>query len=34
MKMADYGYNYSQILGYYYKGVSLVPITSVGDLQK
>lgn len=27
MKMAESGYTYSQILGYYYKGVSLAPIT-------
>lgn len=29
MKMAQSGYTYSQILGYYYKGVGLVPITSL-----
>ncbi|TNF24893.1 MAG: SpoIID/LytB domain-containing protein [Bacteroidetes bacterium] len=29
MKMAESGYTYSQILGYYYKGVSLVPITDL-----
>lgn len=29
MKMAESGYTYSQILGYYYKGVSLIPITSL-----
>lgn len=29
MKMAESGYTYSQILGYYYKGVSLVPISSL-----
>lgn len=29
MKMAESGYNYSQILGYYYKGVSLIPYTSL-----
>ncbi len=29
MKMAESGYTYSQILGYYYKGVSLVPINSL-----
>lgn len=34
MKMTEYGYNYSQILGYYYKGVSLVPITSLESDQK
>jgi stage II sporulation protein D len=27
MKMAENGYTYSQILGYYYKGVSLAPIS-------
>jgi len=34
MKMAEHGYNYSQILGYYYKGVSLVPINSLETGQK
>lgn len=29
MKMAESGYDYSQILGYYYKGVSLTPFTSL-----
>ncbi|MGB0917037.1 MAG: SpoIID/LytB domain-containing protein [Flavobacteriales bacterium] len=29
MKMAESGYTYSQILGYYYKGVSLVPLSSL-----
>ena len=29
MKMAKTGYTYSQILGYYYKGVSLVPISAL-----
>ena len=29
MKMAEFGYTYSQILGYYYKGVSLVPLSSL-----
>lgn len=29
MKMAESGYTYSQILGYYYKGVSLIPMTSL-----
>jgi len=29
MKMAESGYTYSQILGYYYKGVSLAPISSL-----
>ena len=29
MKMAETGYNYSQILGYYYKGVSLIQVTSL-----
>jgi stage II sporulation protein D len=29
MKMAETGYTYSQILGYYYKGVSLIPTTSL-----
>lgn len=29
MKMAESGYTYSQILGYYYKGVSLVPLSSI-----
>ncbi len=29
MQMAATGYTFSQILGYYYKGVSLVPITSL-----
>lgn len=29
MKMAESGYDYSQILGYYYKGVSLAPFTSL-----
>ncbi|MCF8465202.1 MAG: SpoIID/LytB domain-containing protein [Flavobacteriales bacterium] len=29
MKMAEIGYSYSQILGYYYKGVSLIPTTSL-----
>lgn len=29
MKMAENGYTYSQILGYYYKGVSLIPFTSL-----
>ena len=29
MKMAEHGYTYSQILGYYYKGVSLVPISAL-----
>lgn len=29
MKMAEHGYSYSQILGYYYKGVSLVPISTL-----
>lgn len=29
MKMAEVGYSYSQILGYYYKGVSLAPISSL-----
>jgi stage II sporulation protein D len=29
MKMAEHGYNYSQILGYYYKGVGLVPISAL-----
>lgn len=29
MKMAESGYTYSQILGYYYKGVSLIPFTSL-----
>jgi stage II sporulation protein D len=29
MKMAEAGYTYSQILGYYYKGVSLAPISSL-----
>ena len=29
MKMAETGYTYSQILGYYYKGVSLIPMTSL-----
>jgi stage II sporulation protein D len=29
MKMAEAGYSYSQILGYYYKGVSLAPISSL-----
>lgn len=29
MKMAQTGYSYSQILGYYYKGVSLTPFTSI-----
>ncbi|MCB0756516.1 MAG: SpoIID/LytB domain-containing protein [Flavobacteriales bacterium] len=29
MKMAESGYSYSQILGYYYKGVSLIPISGL-----
>lgn len=29
MEMAQSGYSYSQILGYYYKGVSLIPINSL-----
>ncbi len=29
MKMAENGYSYSQILGYYYKGVSLAPISGL-----
>ena len=29
MKMAESGYTYSQILGYYYKGVSLVPLSAL-----
>lgn len=29
MKMAENGYTYSQILGYYYKGVSLTPFTAL-----
>lgn len=29
MKMAEFGYTYSQILGYYYKGVSLVPMSAL-----
>lgn len=29
MKMAESGYTYSQILGYYYKGVSLAPISGL-----
>lgn len=29
MKMAESGYTFGQILGYYYKGVSLIPITSL-----
>jgi len=29
MKMAETGYTYSQILGYYYKGVSLIPVSSL-----
>lgn len=29
MKMAESSYTYSQILGYYYKGVSLIPMTSL-----
>ena len=29
MKMAESGYTYSQILGYYYKGVSLAPISTL-----
>lgn len=29
MKMAESGYTYSQILGYYYKGVGLIPLTSL-----
>lgn len=31
MKMAESGYSYSQILGYYYKGVSLAPISSLQE---
>lgn len=31
MKMAKSGYSYSQILGYYYKGVSLAPISSLQE---
>lgn len=31
MKMTEQGYTYSQILGYYYKGVSLVPISSLSS---
>jgi len=27
MKMAEHGYNHSQILGYYYKGVSVVQLS-------
>jgi len=33
MKMAEHGYNYSQILGYYYKGVSLVSLKAIRDTQ-
>ncbi len=29
MEMAQNGYTYSQILGYYYKGVSLAPISAI-----
>ncbi|MFC2176568.1 SpoIID/LytB domain-containing protein [Bacteroidota bacterium] len=29
MKMTTHGYNYSQILGYYYKGVGLVPYDTI-----
>lgn len=29
MKMAESGYTFGQILGYYYKGVSLIPFTSL-----
>lgn len=29
IKMAEWGYTYSQILGYYYKGVSLIPVTAL-----
>lgn len=29
MRMAQAGYTYSQILGYYYKGVSLIPFTAL-----
>ncbi|MFM1876014.1 MAG: hypothetical protein RL266_1751 [Bacteroidota bacterium] len=29
MKMAESGYTYSQILGYFYKGVSLIPVSSL-----
>jgi stage II sporulation protein D len=29
MKMAEFGYNYSQILGYYFKGVSLVSLSAL-----
>lgn len=31
MKMAESGYSYSQILGYYYKGVSLATISSLQE---
>jgi stage II sporulation protein D len=31
MKMAESGYSYSQILGYYYKGVSLAPVGSLSS---
>ena len=33
MKMAESGYTYSQILGYYYKGVSLIPIASLQETE-
>lgn len=31
MKMAEAGYSHSQILGYYYRGVSLAPISSLQE---